>query len=133
MFESSLLEVYQELERQTEKAVVDVGLFVKGQARLRAPVDLGNLKGGIDYIHEIKGDENFVIIGSSADYSIYVEKGTGIHAEDGNGRNEGWSYQDYNGEWHYTKGQKPQPFLRPAIENNLNVINKIIEKHLGRE
>ena len=37
-----------------------------------------------------------------------------------------WNYQDDKGEWHSTSGQKPQPFMRPAVEDNRNRIIEIL-------
>lgn len=52
------------------------------------------------------------------EYAPYVEYGTGLFAEGGNGRATPWSYQDEAGNWHTTSGMKPAPFLRPALEEN---------------
>jgi hypothetical protein len=57
-----------------------------------------------------------VTIGSNLFYSIYVELGTGIFAEKGNGRKTPWVWKDFNGKWHFTRGMKARPFLRPAVE-----------------
>lgn len=100
-----------------------IGQFVSSKARLLTPVgDTGNLRRSNNY----KAEEEKVVIGNSTDYSIYVEKGTGIYAEDGNGRQTPWMYQDpKTGKWIKTQGQHAQPFLRPAAENNKAQITQV--------
>ena len=58
--------------------------------------------------------------------------GTGIYAVNGDGRKDRWSYQDAEGKWHSTIGQKPQPFLERALDNNRDKINKIFEDEIKR-
>ena len=60
------------------------------------------------------------------EYAPYVEYGTGLFAESGGRKDVPWNYQDDKGEWHSTSGQKPQPFMRPAIEDNRNKIIEIL-------
>ena len=40
------------------------------------------------------------------------------------------NYQDGKGKWHHTRGQEPQPFLRPAINNHKQTYRNIIEDEL---
>ena len=37
-----------------------------------------------------------------------------------------WNYQDDKGEWHSTSGQKPRPYMRPALNENREQIKRII-------
>ena len=46
---------------------------------------------------------------------IYLEYGTGIFAEGGNGRQSPWVWKDKNGDYHYTHGIKPTHFMRNAL------------------
>ena len=55
-----------------------------------------------------------------------VEYGTGLFAEDGGRTDVPWHYQDEKGEWHSTSGMKPQPFMRPALNENREKIKQII-------
>jgi len=57
-----------------------------------------------------------------------VEFGTGLFAEEGNGRKDRWCYQDDAGNWHSTIGQHPQPYMRPALNNN---IEKIVQQFVN--
>jgi HK97 gp10 family phage protein len=92
-----------------------IGQFVSSKARLLAPVDTSNLRNSISS----KAEQEKAVIGTSSDYGIYVEKGTGIYAVDGDGRKTPWMYRDpKTGKMVKTQGQHAQPFLRPAAENN---------------
>ena len=76
--------------------------------------------------HYVEGDTG--VVGTNKQYAPYVEYGTGLFAREGNGRQTPWSYQDAKGEWHSTKGQKPQPFLEPALLDKQKEIIKIFDE-----
>lgn len=84
-------------------------------------VATGNLLGSITY--DVDGDD--VYIGTNVDYAIYVEMGTGIHAESG-GRQTPWVYKDDQGHWHRTEGQKPKPFIKPSAEGHADEYMSIL-------
>lgn len=101
-------------------------LLVENEAKRKCPVDTGQLRQSIT--HNV--EDNVGTIGTNVEYAPYVEYGTGIHARDGNGRQTPWSYKDAEGNWHRTVGQKPQPFLEPALLENEKAIFKLIEEGL---
>ena len=98
------------------------------------PKDTGALRNSIT--SEVKSD-GFDIIGviyTPLEYAPYVEYGTGLFAEKGNGRKTGWAYEDEKtGETIFTRGQHPQPFLRPALANNREKITKILEESIRHD
>ncbi|PEL17578.1 hypothetical protein [Bacillus wiedmannii] len=99
-----------------------IGQFVTSKAKLLTAVDTGNTRRGNNY----KATAEKAVIGNSVDTSIYLEKGTGIYAEDGNGRQTPWMYRDpKSGKMVKTQGQHAQPFLRPAAENNKPMITQV--------
>jgi hypothetical protein len=51
-------------------------------------------------------------------YAEFVEYGTGKQNEKGDGRQTPWWYQDSEGKWHKTTGNRPHPFIRPALVKN---------------
>ena len=73
----------------------------------------------------VSAAQKTVTIGSNLAYSAYVELGTGIFAEKDNGRKTPWVWQDFNGKWHFTRGMKPRPFLRPAVEDHIKELQEI--------
>ena len=120
--------VKAEMQATMQKALESAALIVEASAKALAPVDSGELRDKID--HNVKNTANgpTATIGSPLDYALYVEYGTGEKAENGAGRKGGWSYQTPDGEWHFTRGSEPQPFLRPAFRNNKTKVQDIIGK-----
>lgn len=98
--------------------------LVERAAKQKAPKDTGELRRSIT--SKIEG--NAGIVYTPLEYAPYVEYGTGLFAE-GEGRMDvPWNYQDDSGEWHSTSGQKPQPFMRPALDENREEIVRILKE-----
>ncbi len=109
------------------KGLEKSGQLIENEAKRKVAVDDGILRSSIT--HEVD-EENFsVTIGTNVEYAPYVEFPTGIHAQDG--RQTPWTYQDAKGEWHTTEGTEAQPFLQPAVDENINNIVKQFENLLG--
>lgn len=125
-FEDNSKKVKKHLGAVSEEAMEAATLFIEGQAKALAPVDSGELRDKID--HVVKNVDSVVIgqVGSPLDYATYIEYGTGEFAENGIGRKGGWGYTDEEGIEHWTRGNKPQPFLRPAFRRNRKQIEQII-------
>ena len=104
------------------------GLVAEGYAKKLCPVDTGNLRNSIT--HVVDEDEPAAYIGTNNEYAPYVELGTGKYAEGGGGRPTGWAYQDAKGNWHYTHGQKPQPYIKPAVADHAQQYRDILEDEL---
>ena len=114
-----------DLDDAVAAALERVGSAAEGFAADLAPVDSGRLRNSITH----KVDDNSVTVGSPLEYAAYVEFGTGKYAS--GGRNTPWVYKDDKGNWHYTHGQRAQPFLKPALQNNINTYQEIIKDELG--
>lgn len=109
-------------------AIQDACDLVEGSAKYKAPKDTGALKRSITNRVEVIGNEVSGIVFTPLEYAPYQEYGTGLFAENGNGRKTPWVYKDDKGKYHYTHGQHPQPFLRPALkENEQNIKKKLKE------
>jgi HK97 gp10 family phage protein len=80
--------------------------------------------------YRIAQTEDGFEIGSDLDYSLYVEFGTGVYAEDGKGISTPWAYNAADGTWRTTKGMRPRPHIRPAFENNAEEIEMMLAKEL---
>lgn len=103
--------------------------LVERSAKMKAPKDTGALRRSITS----KVDGLTGIVFTPLEYAPYVEFGTGLFAENGAGRKDvPWNYQDDKGEWHSTRGQKPQPFMRPALNENRTEIIRIIKEGLNK-
>lgn len=109
-----------------EKALEECGLVAEGYAKKLAPVDTGNLRNSIS--HKVDPEEPAVYIGTNNSYAAYQEFGTGIYTE--GGRDTPWVYQDEKGNWHWTRGNKAQPFLKPAVADHARQYRQIIEQEL---
>lgn len=121
-----LLSKFDNLENLDIEATLEKAcLLVENDAKRKCPVDTGQLRASIT--HEVEGQTG--IVGTNVEYAPYVEYGTGIHARDGNGRQTPWAYQDTEtGEWIWTKGQKPQPFLEPSLLENEKKIKRLFKE-----
>ena len=75
---------------------------------------------------EERGGDVIGTVYTPKEYAPYVEYGTGLFAESGGRTDLPWRYQDEEGDWYTTYGQKPQPFMRPALNDNREEIKRII-------
>ena len=85
--------------------------MVERTAKQLAPKDTGALRRSIT--SKVEGTKGIVF--TPLEYAPYVEFGTGLFAESQGRADVPWCYQDDEGVWHSTSGQKPQPFMRPAL------------------
>ena len=122
--------VKEVFEEACLRALERCGLKAEGYAKDLAPVDTGNLQNSIT--HRVVPGEKSVYIGvpggDDASYGIYVELGTGQYYP--GGRQTPWAYKDAHGRWHHTRGQKAQPFLKPAVANHKQTYRNIVADEL---
>lgn len=110
------------------KSLDDCGTFVRDDARLRCPVDTGDLRQSIDKETKVSGDKVTTTVGTSMEYAPYVEFGTGQKGEATNGNsNVDVSYRQ---DW---VGQPAQPILYPALKDNEDQLAEKIKKDLKKE
>ena len=104
--------------------------LVEREAKKKAPKDTGALRRSIT--SKVEADSNAVegTIFTPLEYAPYVEYGTGLFAENGNGRQTPWLYEDDKCETHFTHGQHPQPYMRPALNENREKIIELIKEGL---
>lgn len=103
---------------------------VERSAKQKAPKDTGALRRSITSKVEVEGNEIVGTVYTPLEYAPYVEYGTGLFAEEGGRKDVPWCYQDDKGDWHTTSGQKPQPFMRPALNENREEIIRIVKEAL---
>lgn len=114
------------LEAACLRALEKCGLTADGYAKLLCPVDTGNLRNSI--AHQVQPTELACYIGTNSEYGAYVELGTGKYYP--GGRPTPWVYQDAQGNWHLTHGQRAQPYLKPAVADHAAQYLDIIEGEL---
>lgn len=130
-------EVYINLQNVIDKLLPEAlakgleyaGQLVENEAKRKVPVDDGVLRASIT--HAVDSDKSSVSIGSNVEYAPYVEYGTGIYNTEG--RKTTWIYTTADGEAYISHGQKAQPFLQPAVDENLDNIVKKFEGLLDKE
>lgn len=121
-----------QIERATLRKVLTAwGIMAQGYATEYCPKDTGNLSQSIDY--GLIEDNMEMQVGTNVEYAPYVELGTGIYAEEGNGRKTPWVYKDTEGKWHRTSGMKAQPYLRPALEKHLSEYEDILRDFMKEQ
>ncbi|KEI10525.1 hypothetical protein Z957_01975 [Clostridium sp. K25] len=128
MFRNNSRACKEAIKRAELRWLQAAALVIQSQAKALAPVDTSNLKTSIN--HNIVVDKLEAYIGTNADYAIYVEFGTGEFAENGQGRKGGWGYVDSSGKFHFTKGMKPKPYLRPAYRQNKQALIQLLNRYL---
>lgn len=124
---SHKIEVLDAMNPAVEKALEIIGMTAERYAKELAPVDTGRLRNSIS--HEVDTDSKTVFVGTNVEYAPYIEFGTGKFAESG-GRPTAWRYQDDKGNWHTTNGMRPQPYLRPAIDDHMAEYEQIVKDTL---
>lgn len=139
-----------------QKAIEKSCLLVERSAKQLAPKGDGELRRSIT--HEIEGLTGRVF--TPLYYAPYVEYGTGIYAEGGKGRQEvPWVYVEGSGSADRatkkviytpqeaeatvaylrskglpafaTSGEKPSPYLRPALQINRENIMKLLKESIA--
>lgn len=153
-------------EAAIDAALTSVGIQVMGYAVKNLEQDLprnaggethGTLKNSISF--HVDQEEKCVQIGTNLSYAKYNEYGTGVYADDGNGKQGFWVYVPDSGEEgtsvgsakvyteaearrivamlkakgvdaHMTKGMTPTHFLKRAVEEHRDKIIQIISDSL---
>lgn len=111
------------LNSKLNEALQKACAYIEGEAKKNCPTDTGNLRNSITYdVDGLRGE-----VGSLCEYAPYVEIGTGIYSKQGIGRQTPWVYRRADGTFIRTKGEKPQPYLKPAVDANISTIGKLFE------
>ena len=112
------------LEAVLTKAV----LLVERSAKQKAPKGIGDLRRSITSKVDTDGDNIEGVVYTPLEYAPYVEYGTGLFAEEGGRLDVPWNYRDDEGNWHSTSGMKPQPYMRPALNEHREEILRLIKE-----
>lgn len=134
---ANLERVISDLEKKIddngEETLKKACALVEGEAKMLAPKGrTGELARSItSKVEEVDGELVGTVF-TPLEYAPYVEYGTGLYAENGNGRKDvPWAYEDEKtGELIWTSGQHPHPYMRPALDKNREKIANIIKEGL---
>lgn len=98
-----------------------------------APKDTGTLRRSIYSV--VDSNNHYAAVQSDVEYDIFVRKGTGKYNVD-SPSNKSWVYKDRNGDYHYTEGQKPNPYDDRAynlVKDEMNdIVNEEIRKAISK-
>ena len=131
MFEDNSNACIKAMRDAQEAALRAIGELMYAAVFPLIPTDTTALQNSLDY--KIDLSDMSVTIGVNTEYAIYVCFGTGVFAENGQGRKGGWTYLDKDtGQRIFTMGSRPQPYLRPAYKDNVENIKQIIEENLKK-
>ena len=113
--------------------------LVRGVAVKLCPADKGELRRSILGKVEVQAAKVVGTVYTNKEYAPYVEFGTGPTGEADHAgispevsvaySQKGWSYQDNDGEWHYTNGQAAQPYMYPALKS----MERVVMRNLGND
>ncbi len=113
------------------------------QAKGKAPQRTGHLYASINRLPvegTLLGGDLSVTIGAGAPYATFVEFGTGIHGPRKQRiypkTKKAMKWRGGDGEWivrRSTKGMKAQPYIRPAVEENEEMIGNLIADSIDNE
>lgn len=143
----SKLSDLSEIEDEVMQAVDVCGEFVRDDARLRVPVDTGDLRKSIDHTTEKTADREIVsTVHTNSDHAVYVEFGTGPvgaanHAGVSPEVDVTYTMEKWRGKIpglvsetdagiRYIAGQPAQPYLYPALKDNEDQIRKKLSKDI---
>lgn len=115
------------------EAVGQACALVERSAKQKAPKGTGELRRSITSEVRETADGIEGIVFTPLFYAPYVEYGTGLFAENGGRKDVPWVYKDDKGEWHTTSGQHPQPFMRPAVDENRTQIIRILKEAIKND
>ena len=96
-------EVSAQFKKAVERGLTAAAIIVESDAKLRAPVDTGNLRSSIT--HTVEGDR--ATVHTNVEYAPYMEYGTSRTAA--------------------------QPYLEPALLENKAKIQKVFEAQIKQE
>ena len=116
--------------KQMEHDIIDANIGGDGTY-----VRTGKLKSSITImpITWSNGLAEISVVPKGCNYAIYNELGTGIYADNGNGRQDGWVYPLGNGEFRFTMGLPPKYFVRDTREfYDAKKVSVFIEQNIYR-
>ena len=122
------LKLEERVNDSIEESLGKACALIEREAKEKAPKGNGALRRSIT--SEV--NENEGVVFTPLEYAPYVEFGTGLFAEEGGRQDVPWHYKDDEGNWHSTSGQPPQPFMRPALNDNLEKIYKIFKEDIAQ-
>jgi HK97 gp10 family phage protein len=127
-------EAIQQMRRKREETAKEIAIFVEAEAKQRVAVKTGHLRRSITHETEHEDHKSTARIGTNVEYAQVLEEGSKPHEIK---RKDGKPLKlNINGKWVTVgkvnhPGTKAQPYLRPAIEENVDEIQERIKRGLN--
>jgi HK97 gp10 family phage protein len=124
--------------------IEDATIRVRDEAKMRVPVDTGELQNSIDYNVDISAKGFTGKVFTNKEHGLYVELGTGPKGEASHigispeikpiYSPSGWVYYDVDKQkFIFTNGQAARPFMYPALHDNREKISKFIQSKVQKK
>lgn len=131
----------EDIEKGIEQGLQQVAVEI--QDMQMAIID-ANVGGNGDYVRTGKLKQSITIMplewsnglasmevtNVGCNYAIYNELGTGIYADGGNGRQDGWVYPVGDGTYRFTMGLPPKYFIRDSYGFYKDKAPAIVQQHI---
>lgn len=120
-FTDNSVKVINDINDRFINALEEASGELEAQVKRNTKVKTGKTKAS--WKHKVDESKYEAYVGSNYENAIWEEFGTGIYAQNGNGRKDvPWVYQDESGKWHRTSGKKPRKALQKAFKSMKNRI-----------
>jgi hypothetical protein len=125
-FEKSCDDAPKQLQKLLVQNMENTLDYLAQKAANKVGVDTGALRADTKSLgSKVTGDEVWGAVGNTLEYALYHHQGTGIYAIGGDGRKTPWIYEDpKTGNKVFTKGSKPNPYLKDTIEKEQGNISR---------
>lgn len=131
-FTDYTIKVLAKLDDKAKVFLEEAKSSIASQASRNSPVDTGALKASFQTDSFVDEKEKTAYIGSSLEYAIWQEYGTGEYALHQNGRQGGWVYKNAKtGKYVFTRGNKPRRMLYHAFEKKKESVKNRAKKIFG--
>lgn len=120
----------KELEKRVGEGVQNAALAIEATAKRNCPVSSGTLRRSI----QTQTEGLSAVVSSNLQYAPYVEHGTGIYADGGNGRQDvPWTYYDEaSGNFYKTMGIQGTHFFQQAVDAITPNLGQYIQEAINR-
>jgi hypothetical protein len=131
-FKDNRMNIYNAFDSAVDTFLTEASGELVSKVARNTRVDTGQLKSSWSSVIEDIHSGKQATIGSPLENAIWEEFGTGIYADGGKGRQDGWIYEDRYGLIHFTRGKHKNPkgllysfkSIKSKLENRANEIFK---------
>lgn len=119
-FNNNTMRIIAELNEAAISFLYEAGGELEAEVKRNTRVDTGQLKSS--WAYKVDESEGKCTVGSPLENAIWEEYGTGEYAVNDDGRKGGWTYQDAQGDYHFTFGKSPNRTLERAFTSKKSAL-----------